>query len=79
MIRLAADEDFDNDILRALLRRIAELDVVRVQDTGLSGADDVTVLEWAAREQRVLLLKTSPGGDHSCTPAFCWNESSMSK
>ncbi len=31
------------------------MDIVRVQDAGLSGADDPTVLEWAAREQRVLL------------------------
>jgi hypothetical protein len=31
------------------------MDLVRVQDAGLSGADDSTVLEWAARENRVLL------------------------
>ena len=31
------------------------IDLVRVQDAGLIGADDVTVLEWAAREGRVLL------------------------
>ena len=29
--------------------------MVRVQDAGLTGADDPTVLEWAAREDRVLL------------------------
>jgi hypothetical protein len=28
---------------------------VRIQDVGLSGADDPTVLEWAAQEGRVLL------------------------
>jgi len=38
-----------------LLRRQSTLDVVRVQDAGLSGADDPTVLEWAAREGRVLI------------------------
>lgn len=32
-----------------------ELDIVRVQDAGLSGADDPTVLEWTARDGRVLL------------------------
>jgi Domain of unknown function (DUF5615) len=31
------------------------MDLVRVQDAGLSEADDSTVLEWAARENRVLL------------------------
>jgi uncharacterized protein with PIN domain len=32
-----------------------DLDIVRVQDVGLSGADDPTVLDWAAKEGRVLL------------------------
>jgi len=55
MLRLAADENFNNDIVRGLWRRKPELDIVRIQDIGLSGADDPTVLEWAAREGRVLL------------------------
>ena len=55
MIRFAADEDFDNDILRALRRHLPELDIMRVQDAGLSGASDPTVLAWAASEARVLL------------------------
>jgi hypothetical protein len=55
MVALAADENFNNDILRGLLRRKADLDIVRVQDAGLSGADDRTILEWAARENRVLV------------------------
>ena len=55
MLRLAADENFNADILRGLLRRKPELDIVRVQDVGLSGADDRAVLEWAAEEGRVLL------------------------
>lgn len=46
MLRLAADEDFNNVILRGARRRNADLDIVRVQDiAGLSGADDPTVLE----------------------------------
>ena len=55
MIRFAADENFNNGIVRGLLRRKADLDIVRVQDAGLSGADDPTVLDWAAKEGRVLL------------------------
>lgn len=31
------------------------MDIVRIQDVGLSGVDDPTVLEWTAREGRVLL------------------------
>jgi len=55
MLRLAADENFSNDIVRGLLRRKPDIDIVRVQDVGLSGADDPTVLAWAAQEGRVLL------------------------
>jgi hypothetical protein len=54
MIRLATDEDFDNDILRGVLRRLPKLDVVRVQDASLSGAPDPLVLDWVARQGRVL-------------------------
>jgi hypothetical protein len=55
VIPLAADENLNNDIVRGLLRRNPKLDIVRIQDAGLSGADDPTVLEWAATEGRVLL------------------------
>lgn len=55
MLRLAADENFNNVILRGLRRRSPQLDIVRVQDAGLTSADDPTVLRWAAIEQRVLL------------------------
>lgn len=32
-----------------------ELDIVRVQDAGLSGANDPAILEWAAQQGRILL------------------------
>src|SRR3970040_2245335 len=55
MLALAADENFNNDIVRGLLRRKPDLDIVRIQDVGLSGADDLRILEWAAQAERVLL------------------------
>jgi len=55
VIRLGADEDFKRQILRGLRRLRPDLDLVRVQDVGLSGSDDATNLEWAASEGRVLL------------------------
>lgn len=55
MLRLAADENFNNDILRGVRRLSPSVDVVRVQDAGLSGRDDATILEWAAECGRVLL------------------------
>jgi hypothetical protein len=55
MLRLLADENFNNNIVRGLLRRQPDLGIVRVQDAGLSGADDPTILAWAAHEKRLLL------------------------
>jgi hypothetical protein len=55
VLRLAADENFNNDIVRGLIRRNPAVDIVRVQDVGLSGADDSEVLNWAASEGRVLI------------------------
>ncbi len=55
MIRLAADENFNNDIVRGVLRRKPDLDIVRIQDVGLTGKNDPAILEWAANENRVLL------------------------
>src|SRR3990167_543187 len=55
MLRLAADENFNGDIVRGLLRRNPKLDIVRVQDVGLSGADDPSVLQWAADQGRIIV------------------------
>ena len=55
MLRLAIDENFNNDVLRGLMRRSPNLDVVRAQDAALGGADDPTILAWAAAEKRVLV------------------------
>jgi len=54
MLGLAIDENFNNDILRGVLRRNPKLNIKRVQDAGVAGADDPAVLDWAARENRVL-------------------------
>ena len=55
MLLLAADENLNYNIVRGLLRRFPHLDIVRIQDADLSGADDPTVLEWAAQEGGILL------------------------
>ena len=54
-VRWLADENFKNDILRALFRREPGIDMVRAQDVGLTGCDDETLLAWAAQQGRVLL------------------------
>ena len=41
-----ADENFNNNIIRALFRANRDLKIVRAQDAGLTGASDETVLAW---------------------------------
>ena len=55
MLQFAADENFNGDIVRGLLRRNPKLDIIRVQDVGLSGADDASVLDWAADQRRIVI------------------------
>jgi predicted nuclease of predicted toxin-antitoxin system len=57
VIRFAADENFNHTITRGLIRQRPDLDIVRVQDVGLAGAEDEAALKWAASEGRVLLTQ----------------------
>ena len=64
MLRLLSDECFDGRIVRGLHHVAPTLDLVRVQDVGLSAIDDLAVLAWAAAEDRILLThdrQTIPG------------------
>jgi Domain of unknown function (DUF5615) len=54
-VRLLADENLDTDLVRALRRRMPSLDIARVQDVGLTGSDDASVLAWAAAQGRILV------------------------
>ena len=54
-MKFLADENFDNRIVRGLLRRQPDLDIIRVQDLEIAGADDPTLLAWAAQAGRILL------------------------
>lgn len=63
MIRLLADENFNELIIRNLRQRLPGIDIVRVQDVGLRTLDDPAILEWAANNNRLLLThdkKTMP-------------------
>lgn len=55
MISLLADENLDGNSVRGVLPRVRGVDIVRVQDVGLAGADDPTALAWAADQGRVLI------------------------
>lgn len=68
MLKLVGDENFNGDILRGLFRRRPDLDVVRVQDVGLDATFDPDILEWAAREGRILLTH-----DRDTMPNFAYD------
>ena len=55
MIRFLLDENFNGKIARGLRARRPDVDMIRAQDTQLTGTDDPAVLEWAAQEGRILL------------------------
>jgi predicted nuclease of predicted toxin-antitoxin system len=65
MLALLSDENMNGDIIRGLFLRRAEMDLVRVQDVGLAGADDLTVLSWAAAQNGIILTH-----DRATMPAF---------
>ncbi len=44
MIKLASDENLDDDVVRGLLRRVPAIDILRIQDAGQAGAPDPEVL-----------------------------------
>lgn len=54
-MKFLTDENFNNDILRGVWRRIPDASFIRVQDTEIAGADDPRVLEYAA-EQGFMIL-----------------------
>ncbi len=54
-MKFLADENFNNDILRGVWRRIPEASIIRVQDTEITGADDLYVLEYAAEHGYIVL------------------------
>ena len=54
-MRFLADENLNNHIYRSLLLQRPGLDIVRVQDVGLSGKSDPDVLKWAVAEKRILI------------------------
>ncbi len=68
MLRLVSDENFNGDIVRGLILRHPDLDLVRLQDIGLEGLDDSAVLARAAANNRILLTH-----DRATMPDFTYS------
>ena len=54
-MRFLADENFNNEILRGVRRRVPDADITRIQDTELAGEPDTRILEWAAQYGYIVL------------------------
>jgi hypothetical protein len=67
MLRLISDEDVNDAIIKGLRRREPTVDIVRAVDVGLGHTDDPIILEWAAKEGRVLIT-----GDVNTMLGFGW-------
>lgn len=68
MIRLLADHDFNERILKGLLRREPAVELLCVREIGLSTVGDPVILERAAVEGRIVLThdrSTMPGFAHA--------------
>ena len=62
MLRLLSDESVHGGIVRGLRRQAPELDVIRVHDVGLIQTPDPQILEWAAKEGRVVITADVSNG-----------------
>jgi len=54
MLPVLIDHDFNQRILRGIMRRIPDLDVVIAHEEGLSEVPDPELLMWAAAVNRVI-------------------------
>jgi len=65
--KFLVDENLMRKVVQGILRRNSEIDILRVQQVGLSGVGDPEILEWAAQEERVLLTR-----DFKTVPRFAY-------
>ena len=68
MLRLLSDENFNGDVIRGLLLQHPDLDLLRIQDVGLEGTDDQTILAWAAANGRIVVTH-----DRATMPDFAYS------
>lgn len=65
--RFATDENLDERLITGLRREFPNLDLLRVVDEGLDATPDPEILEWAAKEDRIVLTH-----DVRTMPKFGW-------
>lgn len=55
MLRLLIDQDLDHVILRGLLLRVPNADVITAHQADLSDVSDLDLLAWAAEQKRIVV------------------------
>lgn len=55
MLPLLADEDFNDDLLDAVLGLVPDADILTVQEADLRETPDGAILAWATEEDRIVL------------------------
>jgi predicted nuclease of predicted toxin-antitoxin system len=74
MLRLLSDENFNADVVRGLRLRHPNIDLLRIQDIGLRGMDDVRILAWAAENDRIVLTH-----DRATIPDYAYHRVAAGK
>ena len=70
MLRLLFDQNFNHDILRGLLLRLPDVDVVTALQAGLDEAPDPELLDWAAQQRRTVVTHDVNTTAGSRIPAY---------
>ena len=55
MAKFLVDENIEQYVLDGLRMRVPTVDAVSVGEVGLQATDDRTILQWAAKEERVVV------------------------
>jgi hypothetical protein len=67
-----AGQDFNEHIIRGVLRREPAIDFVRLRDVGLESRSDAEILAYAAAENRIIVshdVNTMSAAAHDCLAA----------
>ncbi len=57
MVSFLADENLECFIVNQLRERPLKVNIVRAQDVGLAATDDRIILDWAARNERIVVTR----------------------
>ena len=57
MIRFLADESFDGGVITGVRSKYPHVDILTANEVGLGATPDLEILQWATRNERVVLSR----------------------